>query len=101
MVLRIHPDLMRHLVELAKKNGLTKSMLVERSLVSFVNLTAGTPILDAMGRELTAEPVGDQLGTPASFDEVWQRAVGGGPRPQSHWDAIRRRAARHQGDDDQ
>jgi hypothetical protein len=77
LVLRTHPDLINHLESLAKKNGLTRSMLCERALISFVNLNAGFPVLDSMGRE-PREPVrGDDLGTPASFDQIWRRAVAG------------------------
>lgn len=77
LVLRVHPHLMNHLENLAKKNGLTRSMLSERALISFVNLNAGFPALDSMGREPREPPVGDNLGTPASFDHIWRRAVGG------------------------
>jgi hypothetical protein len=94
LVIRIHPDLMSHLSELAKKNGLTRSMLVERALVSFVNLSTGQAILDSMGRELKGPPAaGDPLGTPASFDQVWRRAVGG--RQPSGFEKARRAAAAH------
>jgi len=78
LVVRIHPDLMQCLTDLAKDNGITRSMLVERAMVSFVNLSAGAPILDTMGRRLHGtEPAGHALGTPASFNQIWKRAVGG------------------------
>lgn len=80
LVVRIHPDLMECLTALAKENGLTRSMLVERSMVSFVNLSAGEPILDTMGRRLSGpESSGDMLGTPSSFSRVWSRVLGGAP----------------------
>jgi hypothetical protein len=78
LVVRIHPDLMRWLTKLATENGITRSLLVERSLVTFVNLSQPEPILDAMGRELQAEPPeGAPLGTPESFASIWKRAFGG------------------------
>lgn len=77
LVLRIHPHLMKYLEGLAQKNGLTRSMLCERALVGFVNLNAGYPVLDGMGREAREPSRGDNLGTPASFDQIWRRAVGG------------------------
>jgi hypothetical protein len=76
LVLRIHPDLMYCLTELAKENGLTRSMLVERAMVTFVNLSAGEPILDTMGRRLHGPESENVLGTPASFQHVWSRVVG-------------------------
>jgi hypothetical protein len=78
LVIRTHPDLMRYLTELAGRNGITRSMLVERTLVSFVNLTIGEVVLDSMGRELKGKPAADEpLGTPESFNQIWRRAVGG------------------------
>jgi hypothetical protein len=59
LVIRTHPDLMRYLTELAGRNGITRSMLVERTLVSFVNLTIGEVVLDSMGRELKGRRAAD------------------------------------------
>lgn len=79
LVLRIHPDLMRCLTALANDSGLTRSMLVERALVSFVNLSAGNPIIDSMGRLLHAgERQGHALGTTESFEQIW-RGVAAAP----------------------
>jgi predicted transcriptional regulator len=80
LVIRIHPDLMNALTDLARSNGITRSLLVERAMISFVNMSAkdATPFLDFMGRALTGRPAGDQpLGTLQSFQQVWKKAVGG------------------------
>jgi hypothetical protein len=78
LVLRIHPDLMRSLTELAQANGITRSLLVERAMISFVNMSRPGPKLDLLGRELKGTEPGDApLGTPQSFNQIWKRAVGG------------------------
>lgn len=83
LVVRIHPDLMEHLTEMSQENGITRSLLVERCLVQFINLSKGEPILDYMGRELTEEPnKAAPLGTPESFRNIWRRAIGGDPQPR-------------------
>lgn len=87
LVIRVHPDLMTWLGRLSAENGITRSMLVERTLVSFVNLSQPQPILDYMGRELKSEPPPQSrpLGTPESFRSIWQRAIGGDPaKPRRH-----------------
>jgi predicted transcriptional regulator len=90
LVLRIHPDLMECLTGLAADSGITRSMLVERAMVTFVNLSTGNPILDSMGRRLRGQgEAGHVLGTPESFAQIWQRIGGGGsvnpipPQPPS------------------
>lgn len=81
LVVRIHPDLMRTLTEMSAENGITRSLLVERCLVEFVNLSKGRAVLDFMGRELKGEPREGvrPLGTPESFRSIWRRAIGGDP----------------------
>lgn len=84
LVLRIHPDLMACLTGLAQDSGITRSMLVERAMVTFVNLSAGQPILDSMGRRLRGqEEAGHVLGSPESFTQIWQRIGGGWPINQN------------------
>jgi hypothetical protein len=77
LVIRIHPDLMNSLTELARSNGITRSLLVERSMISFVNMSNGEPLLDFMGRALTGPAGVSPLGTMESFHQIWKRAVGG------------------------
>jgi hypothetical protein len=77
LVLRIHPDLMRSLTDLAETNGITRSLLVERAMISFVNMSGPEPTLDFMGRALTGPPGVAPLGTMQSFNQIWKRAVGG------------------------
>ncbi|MGM4916298.1 hypothetical protein [Tardiphaga sp. 813_E8_N1_3] len=80
LVLRIHPDLMTAMTDLAKANGITRSMLVERAMISFVNMSnpATEARLDYMGRQMKGtETGGAPLGTPQSFNQIWKRAVGG------------------------
>lgn len=68
---------MECLTGLAEENGITRSLLVERAMVTFVNLSAGEPILDTIGRRLHGqEESGHVLGTPASFQNVWNRVLG-------------------------
>jgi len=77
LVLRIHPDLMECLTGLSTEHGITRSLLVERAMVTFVNMAAGSPILDNMGRRLAGHDESDHmLGTPASFQNVWNRVLG-------------------------
>jgi hypothetical protein len=78
LVIRIHPDLMNRLTEISKRNGITRSLLVERALIELVNLATGKPVLDLNGREMAGQtPVAEPLGTPQSFQQLWRRAVGG------------------------
>jgi hypothetical protein len=101
LVVRIHPDLMRWLTKIATENGITRSLLVERTLVSFINLSQGTPVLDHMGREFQDEPPQDSpLGTPQSFSSVWRRAIGGEYKPGG-FEQARRAAARHNRENDE
>lgn len=77
LVLRIHPDLMECLTGIAAENGLTRSLIVERAMVTFINNAAGEPILDSMGRRLAGPTeAGHVLGSPASFDHIWSRVIG-------------------------
>jgi hypothetical protein len=79
LVTRIHPDLMSALKGLANANGITRSMLVERTLISFVQLADPRVKLDHMGRRVDGEiPTDEPLGTPASFNHVWGRVMGAG-----------------------
>jgi hypothetical protein len=51
-------------------------MLVERSLVTFVNSAAGQAIMDSMGRLLgDGEQQGHALGTMESFESIWNRRI--------------------------
>lgn len=78
LVLRIHPDLMTAMTDLAKANGITRSMLVERAMISFVNMSSPSSQLDFMGRQMKGTETGSApLGTPQSFNQIWKRAVGG------------------------
>jgi len=87
LVLRIHPDLMAELTDIARRNGLTRSMLVERTLISMVNLEGGEPYkLDFAGRHLNYDqppPGRSPLGTPDSFARIWSRMIGGAPAPRN------------------
>jgi hypothetical protein len=66
------------LTEISKRNGITRSLLVERALIELVNLATGKPVLDLNGREMAGQiPVAEPLGTPQSFQQLWRRAVGG------------------------
>jgi hypothetical protein len=102
LVVRIHPDLMRWLSQISSENGITRSLLVERTLVSFVNLSQQREVLDHMGREFQGEPPADSpLGTPESFSSVWRRAVGGEYKPGAGFGQARRLAAKHNRQDDE
>ncbi|MBN9007554.1 MAG: hypothetical protein J0H40_19325 [Rhizobiales bacterium] len=82
LVIRVHPDLMGELTRLAGDNGITRSLLVERSMIALVNQQAVEPILDHGGRRLVTEaPTAPPLGTPDSFNQLWSKVIGGAPAP--------------------
>jgi hypothetical protein len=103
LVVRIHPDLMGWLSKISSENGITRSLLVERTLVAFINLSQpdGAEVLDHMGRELKSEPPADApLGTPGSFKSVWRRAIGGEYKPSGGFAQMRREAAKANREED-
>jgi hypothetical protein len=48
--MRIHPDLRKELDRRAREEGLRLSMYIERILIDRINVDAGHPILDKIGR---------------------------------------------------
>ncbi|MBN9007148.1 MAG: hypothetical protein J0H40_17255 [Rhizobiales bacterium] len=82
LVIRVHPDLMDELTRLAGDNGITRSLLVERSMIALVNQQAAEPLLDHGGRRIQREaPSAPPLGTPDSFAQLWGKVIGGAPAP--------------------
>lgn len=82
LVLRIHPDLMKALTDLAQNNGITRSMLIERAMIALINEQNPGGLLLAMnGRKLLSAdpPTRSPLGTPDSFKQLWSRVIGGKP----------------------
>ncbi|MBN9602032.1 MAG: hypothetical protein J0G33_03785 [Afipia felis] len=75
---------MAELTQLAEANGITRSLLVERSMIALINQqTDGEPILGLGGRYIAGiEKQADApLGTPDSFKKLWGRVIGGEPAP--------------------
>jgi hypothetical protein len=72
LVLRVHPDLMATLDQLARESIVSRSQLVERTLISFCNMDPRIH-LDLTGRR--TEPGTNQpnlLATPADFQRRWK-----------------------------
>ncbi|MHB8270983.1 hypothetical protein [Bradyrhizobium sp.] len=73
IALGAHPDLLRHLNDLARRVGIVRSVYIERILIGFVNELHGAEVLDAIGKEVrTAPPRADRLKglrTPLSEDD--------------------------------
>ena len=71
--MRIHPDLADALNNLADESGLSRSLFVERVLISFVNQDPRTA-LDHIGRRVRHDtPPVPPPGSLASFGRQWQR----------------------------
>jgi hypothetical protein len=83
LVVRVHPDLMAELTRLADINGITRSLLIERSMIALVNQPApeGQSIIGMAGRYIRGaeKPTEAPLGTPDSFTQLWSRVIGGTP----------------------
>jgi hypothetical protein len=65
IAMRAHPDLIRHLNDLSRREGLVRSVYIERILVAYVNYVSGDEILDSIGREAPVhelKPAGAQKG---------------------------------------
>jgi hypothetical protein len=73
-VMRMHPDLADALNALADESGLSRSLFVERVLISFVNQDPRTA-LDHIGRRVRHDTPtgGPPRGSLASFGRQWQR----------------------------
>jgi hypothetical protein len=72
LVLRVHPDLMATLDQLARESSISRSQLVERTLISFCNIDPRNN-LDMTGRRTkpgTNQP--DLLATPGDFKRRWK-----------------------------
>jgi hypothetical protein len=90
LVLRVHPDLMETLEKLARESGVSRSQMIERTLITFCNLDPRVH-LDMTGRK--TEPGADQpslLATPADFQRRWKgfAAVRAAALGQSEEDAL-------------
>jgi hypothetical protein len=73
-VMRMHPDLADGLNKLADESGLSRSLFVERILISFVNQDPRMA-LDHIGRRVRHDipPTPVPPGSLASFGRQWQR----------------------------
>jgi hypothetical protein len=55
IALRSHPDLVNELNHMARAQGITRSVLIERALIDFVNEEARAEIVDMIGRYTVAD----------------------------------------------
>ena len=75
VALRLHPDLVQELDVACREIGVNRSMYVEKIMVNFLNAHAAMrqrPVLDAIGRILTAEALErlHQAQNPKNFEAI-------------------------------
>src|ERR1700694_318126 len=55
LAFRVHPDLTKELMRIARENGEARSAWIERVIITIINNSAGYEVLDAIGKYVPYE----------------------------------------------